>query len=713
MLTVLVLSVAFAEPDAPSAARQCADAAHGTEVEVCLRLATANPDQVDGVAAALKARIDQIETADRDLLDATLLLMSQDRAVEGAVRLAETRDPRVVPPLVQAAETRDEQVALAAIAALSRFPTALPALVTWLTDARRDLAFRLAVVEALGTLEEPQGADAMLAALRRRGMPPLLRQKIISTITAHYPDRTDELARQVTNDGTVWLAMAGGWGLAWPLAAAGHVGVASMAGVGFGTGIIAGATLGWVSGSAWPMEAEDAAFLTSTAVLTTAAGAFAGSALDLGSTRLTGAYIGALIGEGVGYPVGILLRRAHKGHVPDALEATTLATAAAVGAATFTEFAQQPSTLNPPDGVHLPQLAASMGFLVGGIAGHVVAPMVRPVGADGWVIAVGTIVGGTAATLAPLGDLRRYNVPLGGLAVGYLSGYALAAAIDTDRSTLIGALGGLALGGAVGWGAAALLTASDLTESDDTIRGAALVGGAVGLAVGTLVTEANEGPVDPRDVAAATLVTVWGGGQAAGWAAWADLPPGSRGGVLVIPAVAGIGVGLAAPMLDVPLSYTYAAGSLGVWGAYLGGVAGQVVDAETPPLDPRSPSLLLALVGSNVGVVSGIIAGAPLVGMSPLVIGMADGGGVLLGSAAALAAGVAGAETNTVLIASLAGAATGFVTGGLVGTILHRTGRTRDIALVSPTTRLMFGPTVLTGPAGSPAYGGVLEVSGW
>ena len=71
-----------------------------------------------------------------------LLLLSSDRAPEGAARLGSLGDPRAVPVLLHVARTdADPAVTEAAVAALSAYPAAIPALSGWLVD--REVPARL------------------------------------------------------------------------------------------------------------------------------------------------------------------------------------------------------------------------------------------------------------------------------------------------------------------------------------------------------------------------------------------------------------------------------------------------------------------------------------------------------------------------------------------------------------------------------------------
>ena len=78
-------------------------------------------------------------------------------------------------------------MALAAVQALGRYREGLEPLSEWLADKELQLEVRKAAASALGELGLEEAADALLAALRRRGMPPTLRQAMIDTIMAANP----------------------------------------------------------------------------------------------------------------------------------------------------------------------------------------------------------------------------------------------------------------------------------------------------------------------------------------------------------------------------------------------------------------------------------------------------------------------------------------------------------------------------------------------
>jgi hypothetical protein len=262
----------------------------------------------------------------------------------------------------------------------------------------------------------------------------------------------------------------------------------------------------------------------------------------------------------------------------------------------------------------------------------------------------------------------------------------------------------MAFGTAIGAGTGLLLDPHGNSDGD-VPNGLAIVGTTVGLAGGGLTAWGNQNPVEVSDSVVTGLTTGWVTWQAVGWASVTG--PDSRyyGLVLVIPAAAGAGAALAAPVIDIPVQLSVAGTSLGLWGAYLGGVTAEVRHRDV---------LTYALVGSDLGLVAGVVAMSPAFDTPPFVIGLADAGGVVGGSLFALGASFATAEREVVLGASLAGAGVGFVSGAVVAGALR--GTTRDLAFRLPHPDLP-GTWSVT-PAGfrdgdALRYGAKLEVRGW
>jgi hypothetical protein len=687
-------SAAFAQepPPPPSPARQCADAAGGNEVEVCLQLASMYPHEVDGIAAALRAHIDRRSGDDRELLQGLLLLMSTDSGVEGARQLGSLQDPRAVAPLAHAAEHRELSVAIEAVHALSRYQEGLEPLARFLLDEDLTLDLRIASAHALGDLGGDDVGDLLLATLRRRNVPVGLRQAMLDTLHEKFPGREAELDRTVGTDGSVWLSAGGAWGLGYTLYATGSLGRANLAPLGAGSGGLAGGTAGFLAGRAWPIEAGDAAFITTNGVAGTIGGALIFRSLDeTGDSRNT-ALVGGLFGEAAGYGLGVALREAHPGTGKDAVEASLIAGTSAL--------ALSSTASRVPGGD--PDLAGGIG-LVGGMAvGHALAPTVDLGPGDPGLIVLSTTYGAAVGGLTPVEDTG--SLLLAGAAGGALVGYGLAGAVDPPGDVLVGGTLGMGYGAAAGLGVG-LLVQEAAPDADPRIP--TLVGATVGLGAGTYVTWRDPAPMELSDGVVMGLATSWAAWQAAGWGAVAGRDGPARGVVLIVPAAAGGAAAFATPKMDVPITSSLAATSLGLWGGYVAGVGAQLTEQ-----DP----LLWSLIGSDVGLGVGAVAMSPVLNTPPLAVGLADAGGVIGGSAAALGANFVTDDQEVVLGASQVGAGIGFTAGALAGGTLA--GTTRDVADIG-LPRLPDGTSVLVAPAvfvdeeDELCWGARVGVTGW
>jgi hypothetical protein len=706
MLLVFVAQAEAEDPPAPpSPARQCADAAAGSEVEVCLQLAAANPDAVDGIAAALRAHIDRGSADDRDILQALLLLLSDDQGVVGARQLGLLHDPRAVAPLVHAARTREPEVALEAVAALARYEEGLEPLASFLLDSDLPIEVRAASARALGDLGGDEAGDVLLSTLRRRSLPVAVRTALIDTLETRFADRKDEIDRPVSRDGSVWLAAGTGVGLGYTLYATGSFGQANLSLYGASAGGLAGGTAGYLAGRAWPLEAGDAAFITTTGTTGVVAGNLIGASIDprpATEASRTG-LLGGLVGGAVGYGLGWGLAPGDPGGPVDQVEATTLAAATAVGAAAlFTPRDDVPVTERPPRG-KTPELAAGIGLVVGGITGHLVAPRVDLTLGDGGTIVLASSYGLLAGALVPpSADRRRWPLPITGLCVGGLVGYGVSGIIDPRPDVLVGGTAGLGAGTAFGLGLGLLADPHQIHNGPAT---GALVGGTVGVGLGAYAAWKNPHAPEASDVTLGGVATGWAAWQAIGWGRVVNGDNGRSGFNFMVPAAAGAVTAGASPYLDIPVTSSLAAASLGVWGGYVAGVAGRLGDQNV---------LVFALLGSDAGLGAGALAESSLIGTPPLVIGLADAGGALGGSTAALGASFVTDDPDLILGTSLAGAGVGFVGGAWFGTSLR--GRTHDIALAMPRIDVpgtwTLAPAAFATPEG-PRYGARLEVHGW
>lgn len=690
-------------PPPPSPARQCADAAAGREAEVCLRLAADHPEAIDGIAAAMRTHMDRRSEGDRDLLQALLWLMTDEQAVEGAVLLGELGDPRAVPPLVAAAESRSSVIAVAAVQALGRYDEGLEPLSRFLLESHLPMEVRQASAEALGGMGGVDAADVLLASLRRRNVPLDLRDTMLAVVRANYPTRLSELGGQVGEDGSFWLAAGGGWGLGYTLYAAGRFGQTDLGRLGAGSGALAGATTAYLAGRAWPMEAGDASFIATNGVAFGLGGHFLGRGLaPLDPERWS--VIGGLVGETAGFGTGFLLHRAHHGTTEDGLETAALSGTLALTLASF--------AANPHGGVRGDggvDLASGIGFVAGDVLGQVVAPHVKLSTADGVMISLAASYGFTAGLLAPRGDRDRWPLPFAGAGAGALAAYALAGPVELEPDVVGGATLGVALGAGLGWGGGLLFDPDDSTELPEV---ATLAGATGGVLLGGMLAARNPNPPEWSDGVAVVVATGFAGAQTAGWVQVRNDAgrPTSNAPLLLVPSVVGAVAAVSTPHLDIPATSSFAAASLGLVGGYVAGVTGELASRDDVGERRWLP---YALVGSDVGLGVGAVVMSPRVNVPVLVVGLADAGGVLGGSAAALGASFATSDNDVILGSSLAGATIGFAGGAVLGTSLA--GKTRDVAFLTPphtTARFAVVPTVFRADDGT-VPGGLVVIDHW
>lgn len=686
-------------PMEPGAARLCAEAADGTEVEVCLKLAAAHPDQVDEVAAALGAHVDRGSSADRELMFALLLLLAEPTGPQGASALGELGDPRAVPPLIHAVQTRELPVALASTRALGRYRAGIPALAAWLLDRERPLELRVQAARTLGDMPWREASDALVDGLRRRGLPPLLRRTMLEVVRDRHPDRTHELTHQISRDGTTWVSVGTSLSLGYAMAAAGRFSEPEIAGLGAVAGAVAGGTVGYLGGRALPVEADDASFVFVNGAVGTAVGLSLGAGLAPGSPDA--ASWAGLAGEAVGLTGGVLLAGVHPGSPADSLEAAALGLALGGALGGALDVGAR-NGLSDPDGDRPALVGLGVGLGLGTVLGHAIAPNIRFERNDWAMVTLAGLTGTALGAAAPLAGNARGALPAVGGAAGVLAGFALAGSVDPDWDALgSGALGAgygaLVVGGAAAWAA---------PDDRQLIGGVSLLGGLAGLGVGGLLADLDQDPIEDRDLVLMGMATAWTVGLTAGVQTLATGDPLDRvGPLLTLPAGAGALVAAASPVLDVPVTHSSAAFSLGMWGAYVGGSAGALID-DAP--------IVGALVGGNVALVTGAACLSPFIGMTPTTVAAADAGG-LLGAGIGLAtANALRGDTDTLLIGSLIGAGVGFGTGSAVGSWLRRTGATRSVAWAPrlPGVRVDVGPALVRG-ARSDSMGVRLQVNRW
>jgi hypothetical protein len=667
---LLWLAPAHAQ-DPPSAARLCAEAAEGTEVEVCLKLAASRPDEVDEVAAALLAHVDQGSSADRELLGALLLLLADETGSRGAAALGALGDERAVPPLVHAVGARPLPVALAAVDALGAYRAGLEPLSAWLLDDDRPLEVRVRAADVLGRTERPEAADALIDALRRRGLPPALRLAMLDAVRTHHPERSGELVHRIHRDGTTWMSVTGAVSVGYAMAVAGRFSEFEVAGIGAVAGTVAGGTTGYLIGRAAPTEADDAAFVAVNGLVGTAAGVALGAGLLRGrpdAVSWTG-----LGGEVVGLTAGVVLARPHRGTPGDSVEAAAMGLALATVLGGALDVGVKNGLSDPEaSGTHPPLLGAGIGLIAGTVLGHAIAPRVSLERNDWALVALSTGTGAALGALAPLAGNERGALPAVGGAAGALAGLALAGSVDPDWDALgsgvLGAgYGSLVVGGAAAWAR---------PDDQQLIGGAALLGGVAGLGVGGMLADIDQEPIDDRDVVLMAFASGWAAAQTAGVLQLTEGDPFARvGPLLVVPSLAGATVAALSPVIDVPVPHSSAAVSLGLWGAYVGGSTGELLVGD---------SVVAATAGGTSALVIGAIGLSPFVGLSPTTVAMADAGGIL-GAGLGLGLGRAvGGSTDGLLIGGLIGAGAGFTGGAIAGQALRRSGATRDLAIHVP-----------------------------
>lgn len=650
-------------------------------MEICTRLALAHPDAVDSIIAAMRGHMDRAARVDRAMLESLLLLLDPVTGQDGARRLGALADPRAIGPLVHAAETSPEPVALAAVHALIRYPSSTAALARLLDDRDLDLDVRVAVGQALGEQGTPEAGDALIRTLKAGHLPRTLRVALAAVVEARFPSRVAELRSSVNRRSTPWLMAGGTYTLGYTLASAGHLGQFDLEIVGGAAGSTAGATLGYIWGRAGALEAGDAAFLTTSAMLGSVGTLLVvGGAAELDDENEY--WLGGLGGEVLGIGGAWALRDLHRGEPVDSVEASFVSLASTLGVATATTLALKGSCRNWDEQWNYcsdrsvsyaeeATVASGAGMLGGLVIGHAVAPHVDLDGAGLVLVGLGGSWGLASGLSLPFNRLRAQSaLPFLGLSAGALTGYGLAPALDPQADTLTGGFAGLGYGLAGGFGLGLLLDAEHVESS----QLGALVGGSTGMVAGYLLTHQNPTGVRVDDSILTAIVTGFTLAQTAGWVEVTPHATRAEGLNTLIPAVVGAGTAVASPLLEVDVGQTLAATSLSLWGGYMGGAVAELTDRTG---DDWGRSLL---IGTDVGMGAGILVMAPPLNASPGVVGLADAGGVLTGALAALGTSFATDDGDTILVASMVGGGLGAVGGAVLGTRLLQEGNTREVA---------------------------------
>ena len=700
LLPLIATSLAWGQASSTPTSR-CADARPGDEIEVCLNEAAKNPDAVSAIASALRAHIDRGTTADRDLLGALLILLDEETGVEGTQRLAALADPRGLQPLIHAAERREVEVAVAAVAAIAAFEHGQVPLTRWLRDENTREEIRLASAEALGQIGSQAAADALIDTLRRPGIDADVRREMYRVIERDYPERLDEIGQQISVNGAPWVTAGATWALGYSMLSAVQLGLSPNAEegelptgflflpLGAITGGVAGGTAGYLYSRAWPVEAGNAAFVSSSGFTGTVAGYLVGRGLSTSDPQRT-AIVGGLGGEVVGYGLGMAFQPLYRGQARDSLEAMgvgAIAGTMAGSAAVFTRGNEASIT---------PEIGA--GLATGTAVGHLLAPRIELQTTDVALIGVSSSYGLLSGTLLPTFGKPRRGLPTLGASAGALAGYGLSSAVDPGPDVVAGLITGGVFGGFFGAGVAQVA----VPDRPQVARSSALAGSTTGMILGGYFSKNNPDPIDDRDVVLTTMTTSWAAWQTAGWSFFASKPSrisgtttfstGGPGLLYVIPAVVGETTAALSGSLDIPVTHSSAALSLGLWGAYAGSATAQLGKVDPLPM---------ALIASNLSLAGGIVVMSPAIGTPPLVVGLADAGGVLGGSTAALGTAIATDNPDTILAASLIGSGLGIAGGAGIGTLWHRGGTGQNIAFQLPRmrspARVTVAPTQLPG----------------
>lgn len=589
---------------------------------------------------------------DRALLAATLLLHGEHPEA-GIAALVGGGDPRAVPILADVVGVRRSgPVTEAAVLGLAGFPAALPLLAEWLLDRSLPSGTREAAARALGEARSDAAAATLVAATAHPAIAGGVRSAVLEVLRERYPDRLDSVARVSDSGGVAWVMAAGASGLGYGMATAGHFGETQLVGLGAVAGVAGGATGGWFYARNRPVIAGDAALVT----LSEWAGGVGGVLIASGTIPARGVYdpdrvwIGGLVGVAGGATAGALAARAHPGDSGDASEMALMTGVGVATVATTYDFASQ----GGGGGTTVAGAATLGGFAAFAAA----SPHVELRGTDLGFIGLGTVWGAVAGGFVPL-DPRtaRYALPVATAGTAAIIGWGLSPTYDAPGDALLGGWVGLASGTMLGSGLVLL------DPSAGTPGWGAVLGGTGGAAAGVALARLDPARIDGTDVLWGGLATGWVTWQTAGWLSHAQTQNAGAIGLTAVGATA-TAAAVGSRWADVSYGESLTMGSAALWGTYVGGVSAALVQGDT---------LKASLVGGDIALGLSAVVLVPALDVPPMVVVMADTGGIVLGGSATLVAGLLTDDGNTLLAASLGGAGVGMVTGALVGTRLaHR-----------------------------------------
>lgn len=336
---------------------------------------------------------------------------------------------------------------------------------------------------------------------------------------------------------------------------------------------------------------------------------------------------------------------------------------------------------------------------LGGFAlASTVAPRVDLRGDDIGFVLLGTGWGAVVGGFVPLPDgQQRGALPVTTGGVAGLASWGLAPLYQRGGDELLGGWVGLGTGTTVGAGV-------ELLANGGTGAGWGPVAGGTGGAIsGVLLANADPGAVDGSDL-------VWGG-LATGWVTWQTLgwlgvvQPENRTGIaLTTIGGAGAASAVASRWTRVPYAASLTMGSTALWGTYIGAAAAEISGGDV---------MEAALVGGDIGLGVGSVALIPRLQLAPVVVGVADICGVVVGGTSTLIAGLASRDPNALLAASLVGAGVGTAGGALLGL---KVGSSHKVAMRLPHVDPpgSWGVTPLVSVSGGvPLYGATVVGVGW
>jgi hypothetical protein len=316
----------------------------------------------------------------------------------------------------------------------------------------------------------------------------------------------------------------------------------------------------------------------------------------------------------------------------------------------------------------------ALGILAGGsvaglVAGGLLAPQLTFSAGDRGLAALFAAHGAVAGVTIPgivtpvqVSGTDRLAGFLLGTAGGLIGGSALAQATEYASpdvgvmftTDFLGTLGGLGAG----------LLASRNNDASIAPNAGALLGGALGLSVAAAM--ARELSFSKGDLLLSAGLSGLGLWQGIGLSVGLSGTGTQVGGAALL----GVGAfGLAGMAIsqevDVPATAVAAASTGLLWGAWLSAFAtGLVPDMRT------RDRMLIVLGASDAGLALSAILVSPLVGVSPVKIGVASLGGLAGAVFGTLGTALATSDTNTLIIANLTGTSLGLVGGAVVASVL-------------------------------------------